>query len=530
MSQSEQPQTDIPETLLSLLVAFSIALAFRGFVVEGFVIPTGSMAPTLLGEHVRWRATDTGYEYAFDPTPLAPLLATPERLVADIDPMVSQDRPVGEVPAIALLSRRSAGDRVLVLKYLYEFFEPDRWDVVVFKNPVDPIGPAQNYIKRLAGLPDEQVLIVDGDVFTAPHGAGVEDFRIARRPKYVQEVIWQPVYDSDFIPEDTAEVPGRRGPKFDGPPFKASGPSWEQTDVRTWRCGTSEKTDLVWADDQLPLDDFNAYNVYRTSKDELDPVSDIRVSAAIRPENADLLRTVLRLDARDHRFEFEVQAGVAAITMRNAAGVDVARAEGEFDWGPGSLLDVVFSHVDQTLSIEIGGVEAVRLAYEWNPLQRLDAVYTDFDMDSYRRGPRSLRIRRPRLSWGFEGSPFEMTRIRVERDLHYKTGVLDSRQQVGANGSYINGMLYATDPLEPAVLGPDQFLMLGDNSGASRDSRYWGRPHPLSVLTTEDDAPFLVPRDMLVGKAWCVYFPAPTSVAGTGPRFMPDFGRLRFIR
>jgi hypothetical protein len=346
----------------------------------------------------------------------------------------------------------------------------------------------------------------------------------------VQEVIWQPVYDSDFIPADTAEVPGRRGPKFDGPPFKASGPSWEQTDVRTWRCGTSEKTDLVWADDQLPLDDFNAYNVYRTSKDELDPVSDIRVSAAIRPENADLLRTVLRLDARDHRFEFEVQAGVAAITMRNAAGVDVARAEGEFEWGPGSLLDVVFSHVDQTLSIEIGGVEAVRLAYEWNPLQRLDAVYTDFDMDSYRRGPRSLRIRRPRLSWSFEGSPFEMTRIRVERDLHYKTGVLDSRQQVASNGPYISGMLYATDPLEPAVLGPDQFLMLGDNSGASRDSRYWGRPHPLSVLTTEDDAPFLVPRDMLVGKAWCVYFPAPTAFAGSGPRYMPDFGRLRFIR
>ena len=38
MSDSSKQQTDIPETLQSLLVAFAIALAFRGFVVEGFVI------------------------------------------------------------------------------------------------------------------------------------------------------------------------------------------------------------------------------------------------------------------------------------------------------------------------------------------------------------------------------------------------------------------------------------------------------------------------------------------------------------
>ena len=73
MSQSrpENRETDVPETIQSLLVAFAIALAFRGFVVEGFVIPTGSMAPTLMGRHVRYQAPETGYEYAFDGTPLA---------------------------------------------------------------------------------------------------------------------------------------------------------------------------------------------------------------------------------------------------------------------------------------------------------------------------------------------------------------------------------------------------------------------------------------------------------------------------
>lgn len=54
------------------------------------------------------------------------------------------------------------GDRILVLKCLYQFQPPRRWDVVVFKNPTNP---TQNYIKRLIGLPGETIEIVDGDIF-----------------------------------------------------------------------------------------------------------------------------------------------------------------------------------------------------------------------------------------------------------------------------------------------------------------------------------------------------------------------------
>lgn len=557
MSQSrpENRETDVPETIQSLLVAFTIALAFRGFVVEGFVIPTGSMAPTLMGQHVRYQAPDTGYEYAFDGTPLAsPELVLDPKFknvtVPTLDPMISRDEATGTAIARELVQIRqsrgggigwgSAGDRVLVLKYLYEFFEPDRWDVVVFKNPVDPIGPSQNYIKRLVGLPNEQVLIADGDIFTAPLDAELEAFRVARRPAFVQEAIWQPVYDSDFIPlpaDSGGSTIGRR-PRIDGPPFKAGGPGWDLADTRRWRFDAARETRLHWADDQLSLNDFNAYNVYRYLNlrsgrftfRNLDAVSDLRVSAAIMPEDAGTFATALELDARGHRFEFELSSGKATITMRDGAGATVDAAEGGFEPGPAGLIDAVFTHVDQALVIEVGGREVVRLEYEWNPLERLEASYLDFDLDQYRSGPQTLETRKPRLSWRFQGSPFEMTRVRVERDLHYKTGLLDLGQQVPANGPRISGLLHATDPIAPSVLGPDHFLMLGDNSGASRDSRYWGRPHPLSVSVTGDDAPFLVPRDMLVGKAWCVYFPAPTSIAGSGPRYMPDFGRLRFIR
>ncbi len=39
------------ETIESIAVAIILALLFRGFVAEAFVIPTGSMAPALMGEH-----------------------------------------------------------------------------------------------------------------------------------------------------------------------------------------------------------------------------------------------------------------------------------------------------------------------------------------------------------------------------------------------------------------------------------------------------------------------------------------------
>ena len=51
MPASDKPpeDTNIVETLQSLIVAFALAMAVRSFVTEGFFIPTGSMAPTLMG-------------------------------------------------------------------------------------------------------------------------------------------------------------------------------------------------------------------------------------------------------------------------------------------------------------------------------------------------------------------------------------------------------------------------------------------------------------------------------------------------
>jgi len=66
-TSAQHQQVGIKETVTSLLIAFMLAFIFRGFIVEGFQIPTGSMAPTLLGKNVRFVSPHSGYEWTTGP-------------------------------------------------------------------------------------------------------------------------------------------------------------------------------------------------------------------------------------------------------------------------------------------------------------------------------------------------------------------------------------------------------------------------------------------------------------------------------
>jgi hypothetical protein len=126
----------------------------------------------------------------------------------------------------------------------------------------------------------------------------------------------------------------------------------------------------------------------------------------------------------------------------------------------------------------------------------------------------------PSLELSFNGSPVTITRLQVDRDLYYQP--MDQRDRA-------HGPLLGTHPDHTARLGEDQFFMLGDNSGASADSRLWGEPDEL-VAAQVDPTPNIVNRKLIIGKAWCVYFPSPYALFEGGRRFIPDFGRMRFIR
>ena len=57
--------TSIRDTVESIWVAIVVALVLRAFLIEAFVIPTGSMAPELMGEHWDLVCPACGFEYAY---------------------------------------------------------------------------------------------------------------------------------------------------------------------------------------------------------------------------------------------------------------------------------------------------------------------------------------------------------------------------------------------------------------------------------------------------------------------------------
>jgi signal peptidase I len=533
-----QAGTSVTDTLQSLIVAFVLAMTFRGFFVEGFVIPTGSMALTLMGQHLRYRSSETAYEFPIDAGPVvdsaraAAAGIAPPRMWRIFDPMLGFNGPIATATNAELLPEARMGDRVLVLKFLYPFSEPSRWDVVVFKNPTDPVGDTQNYIKRLVGLPDERLLLADGDVFAAPLGTPTADLEIQRKPEYIQRAVWQPVYDSDFIPVNTPKLEQEWRAAYPGPPWQGAG--WSVRDDRTWRCERSAESMLEWNWQALPIDDRVAYNMFRPIQ-PFYPVSDVRIAAAIEADDPSNFSTSLDLVARSHRFTFEVDgSGTTTLSIRHAesepTSVPIRSETTEVDLPTSGVFDLEFWHVDQAMIVFIDGDEVARLEYEWGPIERLEAALFGRTLAQYERDPITAIPSPPQLRWRFEGSPLSMRRVRLDRDLYYRPMRMQPGERPGPNGEPLPEFGFGCDPRSPAELSADQFLMLGDNSAASRDSRVWGYPHPLAALRTGEPDPFVVPRSLLLGKAWCVYFPAPVPYKPAGPAVVPDFGRLRFIR
>src|SRR5581483_2626948 len=100
------------------------------------------------------------------------------------------------------------GNKILVNKFLYKFEPPERWNVIVFKYPDDPLR--KNFIKRLVGLPGETLTIDNRGDLSVQTPSG-EKF-LARKPRAVQEEIWSrmPVYDSSYPDPRVCDDPKNR--------------------------------------------------------------------------------------------------------------------------------------------------------------------------------------------------------------------------------------------------------------------------------------------------------------------------------
>ncbi|MDO4628931.1 MAG: signal peptidase I [Planctomycetia bacterium] len=157
-AEQESTGRAVREIFESIAIALVLAFLFRTFLAEMFVIPTGSMAPTLFGQHkdVNCPECDARFqvgvmagrtvECALCPNCNAVMNFKAETQKGNSNPNYT-------------------GDRILVGKYPYYFSSPKRWDVVVF---LFPGGANMNYIKRCVGLPGETIKIQGGDIYVKP--------------------------------------------------------------------------------------------------------------------------------------------------------------------------------------------------------------------------------------------------------------------------------------------------------------------------------------------------------------------------
>jgi signal peptidase I len=125
----------------------------RATVLEFYRIPSSAMEPTLLGNN-----THQGCAYS------------EEHVTPD-------------------------GDRILVSRLAYAVSPVQRFDLAVFRFP---LNESRMFVKRVVGMPGEELILQGGDVFARARGAG--EFRILRKPP---EILWFRAFGREPLTTDS---------------------------------------------------------------------------------------------------------------------------------------------------------------------------------------------------------------------------------------------------------------------------------------------------------------------------------------
>ncbi len=529
----------IRETVESIVIAFVLALTFRTYIAEAFMIPTGSMANELMGRHKDIYCPGCGFRFKVGATEEVDRSTGRQIKGAYIDGVVCPNCRVGIDLTRETIKGQDypsyGGDRIIVGKYPYRMSTPNRWDVFVFMFP----GNTQtNYIKRLVGMPNETLRVQHGDVFTRPLDSAEEsDFKIARKPADKILAVMQNVYDDDNRNLDfyaKTNWPRRW--------VAADKSVWESEQERSeYRCKASSTGNINWlmyqhvvptydvllhyyqgvkptrTPDVRPslITDMNAYNFNRLKTGNSDPrqfsptadqlgmhwTGDLIVECDITPSTA-TGKEYLQL----------VKGGVVFTATINLTDQTAQLSiSGQTGWQPkasvkiepGKKTSLRFANVDQALYLWVNG-----------KLVKFDSSTEYIPLDNSLPSKEDLNP----VRIGIEGVEAKVEHVKLFRDLYY---IAAQRPIYRHITDYDGGMLpYDEDSAEDMEdffrnptrwgrlaarrtiqfdLHEGQYFAMGDNCSHSEDSRLWGRP--------EEGIDFFVAKDLLIGKAQFVFWP-----------------------
>ncbi len=563
-SVPQKPQEGIRETIEAVAIAFVLAFVFKTFEAEAFVIPTGSMAPTLYGRHKEVHCTGCGLNYTIGASQEidqeSGVLNPGSRLANSNCPNCRYRNDVHESPAFN-------GDRIVVNKQVSKY---RRFDVVVFKNPEEP---HVNYIKRLVGLPGETIRIRQGDIMA--RRADADPWVVQRKEDpNRQRDIQLLVYDDQHPPQILLDAGGQE---------RWAPASWNESDTEmggwpiaenAWKPTPETRSYPVDAkDDQLHwlryrnlvpdrehwasvkgtgklelalapqlIADFCGFNSDGGMDEELYWTNDLTLDFTVNIEEAtekSQLLIELVEGFRTVRCQVNPVTGMADIvvisreldpatpTSETVASVQTGiQGPGEYNISFANVDDRLCLWVDDDLiplgdkaSFQSAGLNLpteLDLAPMGIAVNQLKAVVSNLVIhrDIYYRNdvlnfnqqdgispdPTSAEYR-----WQYHNGTITVNEVDSNRYSQLSTNLRSPKNYARYYSESINAQKAQYGKVLEFRLRDNEYLMFGDNSPASKDSRlfdYYSRP-----LRGVDSSRYAVREQDLIGKALCIFWP-----------------------
>jgi hypothetical protein len=271
-----------------------------------------------------------------------------------------------------------------------------------------------------------------------------------------------------------------------------------------------------------------SYNQFSGSM-TMEPIEDIRLAATIVPASDESalrleLRTTGRLDGGPIPIAAVIEPdGRVRVVAGDPQSDDVQIFDGETiePLAKRSATQVEFWFVDQEATVWVDGRRVLqqRFDYSLETLKQRPSLGSMTHPSSW-----------PAISIRVEGGPATLSHVKLDRDMYYSQR---NTTVNAARGALIRrGNQWIDHRLD---IQADEFFCLGDNGPQSLDGRYWGlggAPGANAwilqrMFANEPNKNGLVPRELMMGRAFFVYWPPMYPFKRMG--VLPNFGDMRFI-